>query len=52
MIAGIRLVPEHPRTVAYYSEVEPGVFMVEPMHFLKPHEARRQARASKPRRPI
>jgi hypothetical protein len=53
MIPGLHLIPAHPRTVAFISEVD-GVFVVEPMHFLTLTEARNQARAvartRKPRR--
>lgn len=53
MIPGLLLKTRHTRTVAMVSEIERGVFVVEPMHFLKPAEARRQAQQlyAPPRRP-
>lgn len=42
MIPSFVLKPEHPRAVAMISEVD-GVFVVEPMQFLWPSEAKRRA---------
>jgi hypothetical protein len=53
VIPGVILKTRHTRVVVMFSEVEPGVFMIEPMHFIRPDEARRQAQMlySPPRRP-
>lgn len=42
---GVSINFDHPRAVALVSEVE-GVFVVEPMRFLFPFEARREAAAA------
>lgn len=56
MIEGVTLVPNHHRTVVKVSRVERDLYVIEPMHFLTPAEARNQARAAsallKPRRPF
>jgi len=36
--------PLHPRAVAFISEIEPGIVMVEQMRFIPLYEARYQAR--------
>jgi hypothetical protein len=53
VIPGVILKTRHTRVCVMFSEVEPGVFMIEPMHFIKPAEAKRQADAlfARPRRP-
>jgi hypothetical protein len=53
MIPGLVIKTKHTRTVAMISEVEPGVFVIEPMHFIRPDEARRQAQSlyGRPQRP-
>lgn len=48
MIPGITIKSNNMRTVAMVSEVEHGVFVVEPMHFLTLKEAKRQAEAALP----
>lgn len=49
MIPGLILKTKSTRTVVMVSEIEPGCFMVEPMHFLTLQEAKRQAEAALPR---
>lgn len=43
-LRSLSLTPKNPRAVAMVSEVE-GVFVVEPMRFLWPSEARKETRA-------
>lgn len=48
MIPGTSFRFIHPRGVAMVSEID-GVFVVEPMRFLYPNEAKREAQARNPK---
>ena len=45
ILRGFRVTGDDSRTVIYFSEVERNLWMVEPMHFLRPDEARNEAKA-------
>ncbi len=42
---GVSLIPTDPQGVVMFSEVEPGVYVVEPMRWLWPDQARQMARS-------